>query len=568
MAFRIRQIDTTADGREIVRERTIDKPSLTLGRAAENDLHLPDLGLDPQHATIANNGDGRIAVDSSGTLGFTQDGAMRQNAVIACRNGGELGFGSYRITVSLDETTPVLTLRELADSADHGDDAAGFTLASVLPGRRRMGWIAVLLILGLFLALPIASHMLRGSSPGDKVIGDANWSTGKLSRAHHQLEGKCETCHVQGFVAVNDQTCRTCHKDSHDHADANRLALARGHPGLGAAALDKVSALFNRPGPGACIDCHIEHDGPAAMAAPQQKFCADCHAGLKQQLPDTRLGNAADFGTAHPQFAPRIVTNADSRTLRRVSLDTKPREDSGLTFPHKLHLDTMGGAARMAVSLGTPAGYGKPLTCANCHRPGENGVRFKPIEMERDCAACHSLAYDRIGGTVRKLHHGDVAQTLADLSTYSGAVPLTGRQKPGVFGPGGPYQAQFASAPPVSMAAFGKQGVCGTCHTAEMRGGKLAVRPVTLPQRYMDHGWFSHAAHRQSKCSDCHAAGQSTSAADLLLPDLASCRTCHLGEDSKAKDRVPSTCALCHSYHPPDALTRQRGRAEINRQGG
>jgi predicted Zn-ribbon and HTH transcriptional regulator len=41
-------------------------------------------------------------------------------------------------------------------------------------------------------------------------------------------------------------------------------------------------------------------------------------------------------------------------------------------------------------------------------------------------------------------------------------------------------------------------------------------------------------------------------ASDLLIPDLASCRDCHLGATAaKTKKIVPSSCAMCHSYHVP-----------------
>ena len=227
MAFRIRQIDVTATGREIVRERVVDKARLTLGRAAENDIHLPDLALDPVHAELHDAGAGRIEIKATGPLGFTLDGTSTHAASMLARNGGELGFGGTRITLSEEDGVPVLTVRAIAE-ANHADETAGYSVASVLPGRRRMGWIAALLILGLLLALPIASHM-----SGGKVIGDGNWSPGKLSLGHHKLEGQCETCHVKGFVAVREETCRSCHKQTHDHAAPNLMADARGSLPMG-----------------------------------------------------------------------------------------------------------------------------------------------------------------------------------------------------------------------------------------------------------------------------------------------------------------------------------------------
>ncbi len=88
-----------------------------------------------------------------------------------------------------------------------------------------------------------------------------------------------------------------------------------------------------------------------------------------------------------------------------------------------------------------------------------------------------------------------------------------------------------------------------------MRGGKPGVVPVTQVSRYMADGWFNHKAHTQEKCSSCHSAEKSTTSTDLLLPDLKSCRTCHLGEDDRAA-KVPSGCAMCHGYHPTQNAPR------------
>lgn len=76
----------------------------------------------------------------------------------------------------------------------------------------------------------------------------------------------------------------------------------------------------------------------------------------------------------------------------------------------------------------------------------------------------------------------------------------------------------------------------------------------------MHHGWFDHRAHETQTCESCHNAGASQSSRDLLLPDLASCRTCHGGETARAQ--VQLNCAMCHDYHmdegAPAMLIRQR----------
>lgn len=566
MAFLIRQIERSASGREIRRERTLPGPQLKIGRAAGNELALPDLALDAVHATIDQITPGRIRIEAASTLGFTLDGAHRRSAEVACRNGAELGFGSYRLTVSETGDGGCAIEVRRAEGEDPLEARRGFSLAGLLPGKRSMAWIAGLGILIAFLLTPIVTHKLNERDKSRAVIGDASWRPGKLSLAHHALERSCETCHVKGFVAVRDETCRACHKDVHDHTAADRMARARAEPGWGGRLLNAVAASFNRPGPGACVDCHLEHQGATAMAPPAQKFCADCHGTLTTRLKDTRLGDAGDFGRVHPQFRPAIVVDAAARRLARVTLGTPPREDNGLTFSHKAHLDPRGGAARMAISLGAARGYGRGLDCASCHRLTEDRTRYLPITMERDCAACHSLAYDRIGGTVRRLRHGDIAQAIADLAVSPGAASgptgaiLEGRRRPGEFATGGLYYNRFSN-PPVGAGAaglaFGRGGICSECHTPVMRGGSFGVMPVTLLGRYMDKAAFDHRAHRQTACKECHAAAGSTRASDVLLPGLATCRTCHLGEDS-TKAKVPSGCAMCHSYHPPTFARRRK----------
>ena len=564
VTFRLRQIELTADGREIVRDRDVAGNELAVGRAADNAIHLPDLGVEPRHAAIARLDANSIAVSALGTLGFGLDGRVVRSATVDCRAGAELRFGSFRITVSQDsDGAALLAIRRIAEKgilAADFDEKRSFSLAGVLPGKRKVAWLAALLVMAPFLALPIASHQLREAHAKAAVIGDASWRPGKLSLAHHGLEDRCEACHVKAFVSVRNETCAGCHKQAHDHAPAARIAGARANPPLGESFLQFVALGFGKPGPGGCVDCHTEHEGAGRMAVPQQQFCADCHGSLGERLRDTKLGNAGDFGKLHPQFAARIVTDAATRRLSRVSLDARPRENNGLAFSHKLHLDPMGGPARMAASMASERGYGKGLACKDCHRPGEDGIRFKPVAMERDCEGCHSLAYDKVGATFRTLKHGDVDQMIADLRAADFSPTLvSGRRRPGDDAAGGSYYANFTapfSGEGLIRRALSRDGVCGECHTPAVQGGKPGVMPVTLVSRYMAHGWFNHKPHAQEKCSTCHAAEKSGSATDLLLPGIATCRTCHLGEGSR-KAEVPSSCAMCHTYHPVAGAPRK-----------
>lgn len=563
MTFRLRSIETTAQGRSIVRDRDFAGDRVTIGRSADNTLHLPDLSLDPNHAVITQLGEGEISVEALGSLGFLLDGKQSLNAVITPKTGGELRFGSFRVAVTQDTDGAVLlTTGQAAEALP--DETAVFSLAGRMPGKRAMAWLGAVAVLIGFLAVPIINNLTRDPASKQGIAGDAAWSTGPLSQAHHQLEGKCESCHVKPFEAVQDKTCLTCHKNTHDHALPDRLANARGLGSWGDQQQWRIAHALGKPGPGACTDCHTEHEGAGRMPPPAQAFCSDCHASLKDRLTDTKLGNAADFGRVHPQFRPALAQTLGSDKLTRVSLSERPREASGLTFPHDLHLDRGGGAAQMAQRLGR----GAVLQCGSCHRPTDDGIRFQPIDMERDCESCHSLAYDKVGGTFRRLRHGDVDQMIADLSvarTRPAPIPA-GRQRPGEYANGGTYYAQF-SRPAATIGsvaqALSSKGICGECHTPASTGGRFAVVPVTQVSRFMNHGWFNHSAHKQETCSTCHAAQKSSSSSDLLLPDITTCRTCHLGEEAP-RGKISSGCAMCHDYHI--SALAPRGLAPRRRQ--
>ncbi|WP_088310243.1 cytochrome c3 family protein [Novosphingobium sp. B 225] len=566
MIFRIRTIEQTAAGREIVRDRDVVADSIRVGRDSACEIDLADLGVDPAHARIADVGGGRVSIAALGTLGFALDGRSTTSATIDPATGAELKFGSTRIALTRDGDALLLTIHP--QDADPGaalfDEKRSFTLAGILPGRRALAWILALAVLASFLLVPIYNNLTREPGPKATVMGDGSWTPGPLSKAHHGLEGQCTACHVKPFESVRDDSCKSCHKDSHDHAQAVRLAGARGDLPLGRTFLWKVAGMFGKPGPGACVDCHREHEGAGPMQPAQQQFCSDCHSSLSKRLHDTKLGDAGDFGTLHPQFKALIVTDSNRKELTPISLDANPQENNGLVFSHRVHLDPRGGVAKMAMTLGS---YGKAgLDCQNCHRKDEQGVRFRAINMERDCQSCHSLVYDKFGGTFRTLHHGDVNQTVADLRTATPRAPmvvpmLPGRSLPGNLGGG--FQAPANPRPPLSLdpvqRAFGRGGVCSECHLPAVTGFG-GVKPVRLTQRYFAKGWFDHRSHRQTKCSDCHAAGASRSSSDVLMPELKQCRTCHLGEAAH-KAKVPSSCAMCHSYHDA-ALPRRTERQD------
>lgn len=308
------------------------------------------------------------------------------------------------------------------------------------------------------------------------------------------------------------------------------------------------------------------------MQPTAQQFCADCHDGMDGRLTDTKLENASDFGITHPQFRPAVLVQPGGKNPQRerISLDDNPTEYNGLKFPHDVHLSKTGGVAQMGRRLSAKYDFGPSLVCKDCHTPDPNGVRFEPVDMKEDCSMCHSLAFEEIGGTIRTLRHGEPSQVRADLRAF---YRSTGPNRPINLGgierrrPGADNETRVASdyaravrfrpsrANLAISEVFSRGGACYDCHgiTPPTAPGRVdyGIKPVTQTDRYMHKGWFSHEAHNDEDCSSCHNAPASKMATDLLLPGIKTCRECHGGEFQTASD-VPSTCAMCHDYHPDD----------------
>ena len=101
-------------------------------------------------------------------------------------------------------------------------------------------------------------------------------------------------------------------------------------------------------------------------------MCSDCH-GFLGNLSLTELNNISDFGSDHSEFRATLMPGRgerdDPRAWRRVSLDdANIRHQTGLVFPHDLHLAADG--------VEGPRGR-EVLDCDDCHRADASGNRFE-----------------------------------------------------------------------------------------------------------------------------------------------------------------------------------------------
>ena len=602
MSFILRRIATTKTGKQIVRDQPLAGDSITLGRDSGNAIHVADLAVNPRHATISSADGRHVRIAAQEGLGFDLNGRTLDIADIDSAAGAELRFGGHRLTIAREGEDVILRVEridELSQASKDVDEARAFSLAGVMPGKRAGAWAFAALVLLAFLIGPIwAWHSYR--SVDERPQGyhaDQAWLSGPLSSAHASLKNDCQACHVEPFVAVTDKACVGCHTGEHKamsqaHAGASTAMLlaARAPPGAGGKVLAGFAHAFNKP-QGRCVGCHTEHEGAGPMPATPQAFCTDCHEGMAARLTSAGfkagIADADDFGTSHPDFRPLVRAAPGAQPLRATLGKGAVSDFDGLKFPHDLHLAANGGVARMAASFRGRYDFGKKLECENCHRPEADGVRIAPVKMERDCAMCHSLAFETVGGVTRTLRHGEPDQVVADLYGYYRSTGPTrplqlggmARRRPGQYAEGQVYNIYFresavrpSRAADAVRAVFSKGGACYDCHTigTPKSGNDWRVMPVHQAPRFLQKGWFDHDAHKETPCADCHtAAPKSEQASDLLVPGLTQCRTCHVGESgatlAKVETPTASPCAMCHEYHSdggkPWVPERQRKKA-------
>lgn len=587
-------------GDPIVRERRLEGLEATIGRAPDNDIVLADLSIDPQHARMRFIGPGRIGIESVSGLPFRVAGKSVQSAVLDAAGHPVVAFGEYTLSFAPGEEAEAVEVTVTREDDEHHASPGVFSLQAKVFGRRNMAWVLGSGIFLLCLAIPMI-FVLFMANP--KIHPDQQWSTGPLSKAHAFMEKDCKSCHANAFVAVRDEACLTCHTADPATApkalDAARRLGSPFEPRLVAehaahADLEKATPLpagfgrkvsvmvqrtLNHP-TDRCASCHVEHTpakggDPTAPLSDKPKLvvvqdCESCHSQLKMRLAKTDLIDTPDW-SKHPGFRALVMTQAGPKpSFQRVALDTAPQERNGLIFPHRLHLDPLGGVARQAIGLGKAAGYGAALECASCHRRDASGTSFLPIEMERDCADCHSLAYAKVGGELRDLPHGDLDKVVATLAGRTvSASGGSDRTRPGQIRP----TAFAASGASAYRATFSRGGACYDCHTITWDGDTVRMAPVKLAAKYLPRGGFDHGVPEHGgpglakkggfKCADCHRAQTSDKSGDVLIPDLAKCGTCHGQTTAKIAAADDADCTTCHSFHKPGQATPKPGHPPL-----
>ena len=557
---------------------------VTIGRGTDQVIFIPELRAAYGHAEIYQARDGEYVVRSQALSGIRFNGVSTQKSVFNLTDCIGIGRWEIRRVVASDNYDLALELEKVVSEADSDREdqlKVKSTLASVGPSKRRWSWILVASVLIWFLALPLLGKVIPGlenvlkSVPG--LPSDTVWNTGDLSSAHHFFRQDCTTCHQSAFARVEDQACIDCHQNTHAHADLKFIEL------------DKLNATR-------CASCHEEHNGSLGLIMRDDSFCSDCHTALQQFTNnETRLLNASNFGSDHPEFRASIPHLENGKVIsQRVSLDNQDQLKEKLTiyYSHKAHLKPEGvhqtfdsDRQKNSSLLGATSETADRviMQCADCHTFDRGKVATKEINFQQHCSECHRLDFEP-GDKQRELPHGDVVEVLYYLQQYYQNKALKGlvedpqaplvartRRRPGQVLSAPERLAAIAwaerKAKNVAMEVF-KFRVCKTCHDVQYASNAKppwSIPPVNIPEHWMPLANFSHQKHVTVACDDCHQdVAQSEDGSDVLLPSIKVCRDCHAGEEDTS--HLASNCVDCHDFHVGERLLSQQQQQQLKQQ--
>jgi Cytochrome c7 and related cytochrome c len=390
------------------------------------------------------------------------------------------------------------------------------------------------------------------------------YTKGPLSSAHAVLTTNCSLCHLRtaSFRApVPDKACLGCH-DAPAH---NQRQTFTPH----------------------CSACHVEHGGRARLAETMDSACTQCHADLKtsdgQHFVDAHIGG---FDKKHPEFAPLRPGQSDPGTINLNHFAHLQPTLRGPNGPVQLvcsdchrYVNTQApwpySVAVIQPASQQPVMVGALATQQRKRRSVESGAGayMTTIKYVNQCAACHTLQFDRIipepaphdkpeivHAFITKKYTDYIAQhpealrlpVLAiDDGTTTGPTesalrptrtePLTIANSPADW-----IEQRTAAA---ENLLWNKN--CKRCHASTKHDGPGLPQSVQafIPARWFPRAEFDHQAHRMLTCVACHSTiPNSRKTSDTNLPGIALCRQCHK-QAGASHQAAEGRCFECHSYH-------------------
>jgi len=416
------------------------------------------------------------------------------------------------------------------------------------------------------------------------------YSSGRLSNAHAVFETQCAACHVQTAGAYSaraeNSACLACHDGPVHHAEQTRTPnCAECH--VEHRGKIKLSAASNQ----SCAQCHAglqTQSGRTSFNSGIRSF-EDGHPefraiSLTNHDPGTiKLNHMLHMKPIRSApNGPNVQLECDDCHRPAPSAEKSAWKYGDARYAAATVSYTDADNFRATGPGGLPA-----------HNPPTGRELMAPVKFANACAGCHLLTFDKRfdEGVPHDKPHIVHAFLLRKFSAYIAAHPselheiadpardLTGKPLPPRMRTLTP--SQWIDEKVAVAEELLSHKTCAQCH--QMANQNLAdtgiarwapkapnylrssssqmqvsetvlgmlphipdIAPANTTVRWLPHSKFDHEAHTGFTCVSCHAkALTSTESADVLIPGIATCKTCH----SPGPDHAESRCFECHTYH-------------------
>jgi hypothetical protein len=226
----LRELHEGPDGIPEYRDTEISGADLTIGSAADQRIQLLGRAVAPEHAVIRKSGS-KLELSCRSGERVRVNGEPRSSSKLEIGDVIELAGHQLTIAEAPGGFDVAIELRpnENIDASEF-ESAFRTDLGQTWLSKRPAAWMLVAIVLIFGVVLPVSvivMHHAQREVPA-WVPGDDFWNSGPLSPAHQQAAGvRCDTCHQEPFVRVQDEACQSCHKTIHDHVSPEHLALTQ-----------------------------------------------------------------------------------------------------------------------------------------------------------------------------------------------------------------------------------------------------------------------------------------------------------------------------------------------------
>jgi hypothetical protein len=368
---------------------------------------------------------------------------------------------------------------------------------------------------GILVTFLLSGLLAYSMFSGDRQI----FLPGETTHGHHQIELKCDTCHIESFETSEPMqvACMTCHSESMKQARDTHSKKKFTDP--------RNSELLSNLDATECVTCHIEHSpeitGEHGVTLPED-FCFYCHQDIASERTshdDFKFDSCGNSGchsyhdnrALYEKFLQKNIDKPAVLSMKRMlatnglsDWQSKNKNIKALNAEQHDGINIDNYSPQLVYQWQGSAHAQSGVNCSGCHesQSDDNPNRPKPssaltVEV---CSDCHSRQTD---GFKQGLHGMKLSLGMNPLKVSEARLDMK------------------------SNALHGELN-CGSCHAPHRLDLKLAA--VTSCQGcHDDQHSNNYALSKHATLFEKELNGE------LAEGEGVSCATCHMPRTKKGK---------------------------------